>query len=115
MKNGINKVTLVGHVGEAPKFSQLENKQSVANFSLATNEEYTDKEGKEVKKTEWHRIKAWNKKAELVKNYVKKGDPLYVEGKIQTSSYEDKEGVKHYSTEILCDNLMFLSTRNEKA
>jgi single-strand DNA-binding protein len=115
MKNGINKVTLVGNVGEAPRFNQLENKLMVAHFSLATNEEYTDKEGKEVKKTEWHRITVWNKRAELVKNFVKKGDPLFIEGKIQTSSYDDKDGVKRYSTEIICDNLMFLSSRNEKA
>ncbi len=114
MKNGINKVTLVGNVGEAPRFNQLENKNMVAHFSLATNEEYTDKEGKEVKKTEWHRITAWNKRAELVKTYVKKGDPLFIEGKIQTSSYDDKDGVKRYSTEIICDNLMFLSSRNDK-
>jgi single-strand DNA-binding protein len=115
MKNGINKVTLVGNVGEAPRFNQLENKQAVAHFSLATSEDYTDKEGKEVKKTEWHRITVWNKRAEVVKNHVKKGDTLYVEGKIQTSSYDDKEGVKRYSTEIICDNFMFLSSRNEKA
>jgi single-strand DNA-binding protein len=114
MKNGINKVTLVGNVGEAPRFNQLENKLMVAHFPLATNEEYTDKEGKEVKKTEWHRITVWNKRAEVAKNHVKKGDTLYVEGKIQTSSYEDKEGVKRYSTEIICDNFMFLSSRNEK-
>jgi single-strand DNA-binding protein len=115
MKNGINKVTLVGNVGETPRFSQLENKLMVAHFPLATNEEYTDKEGKEVKKTEWHKITVWNKRAEIVKNWVKKGDALYVEGKIQTSSYEDKEGNKRYSTEIICDNLMFLSSRNDKA
>lgn len=113
MKNGINKVTLVGNVGETPRFNQLENSM-VAHFPLATSEEYTDKEGKKVEKTEWHRITVWNKRAEVVKNYVKKGDPLYVEGKIQTSSYEDKEGVKRYSTEIICDNLMFLSSRNNK-
>ena len=115
MKNGINKVTLVGNVGEAPNFNQLENKQSVARFSLATSEEYKDKEGNEVKKTEWHKVTAWNKRAEVVKNYVKKGDPLYIEGKIQTTSWEDKEGVKRYSTEIVADNLMFLSSRNDKA
>lgn len=115
MKNGINKVTLVGNVGDAPRFNQLENKLMVANFSLATNDDYKDKEGKEVKKTEWHRITVFNKRAEAVKNYVKKGDTLYVEGKIQTSTYEDKEGVKRYSTEIICDNFLFLSPKNEKA
>ncbi len=115
MKNGINKVTLVGNVGEAPRFNQSENKLMIAHFPLATNEEYTDKEGKEIKKTEWHRITVFNKRADAVKNHVKKGDTLYVEGKIQTTSYDDKEGVKRYSTEIICDNFMFLSSRNEKA
>jgi single-strand DNA-binding protein len=114
MKNGINKVTLMGNVGEPPRFNQLENNQSVAHFSLATNEEYTDREGKEVKKTEWHKITAFNKKAELVKNYLKKGDALYLEGKLVTSSYDDKEGVKRYSTEIICDNFLFLSNRSVK-
>ena len=114
MKNGINKVTLVGNVGEAPRFNQMENKQAVAHFSLATNDDYTDREGKEVKRTEWHRITAFNKKAELVKNYVKKGDPLYIEGRLQTSSYDDKDGVKKTSTEIICENLMFLSSRESK-
>lgn len=114
MKNGINKVTLVGNVGEAPRYNQLENNQAVAHFSFATNEEFTDKEGKEIKKTEWHKITAWNKKANVVKDHVKKGDTLYLEGRIQTSSYDDKDGVKRYSTEIICDNFLFLSSRNNK-
>jgi single-strand DNA-binding protein len=112
MKNGINKVTLVGNVGDVPKFNQFDNKSMVANFPFATNEFYLDKEGKEVKKTEWHRITVWNKKAEIIKNYVKKGDPLYIEGKIQTSTWEDKEGNKRYSTEVICEDFLFLSSRN---
>ena len=112
MRNGINKVTLVGNVGEAPRFNESDNKTMVAHFSLATNDVYVDKEGKEIKKTEWHRVTAFNKKAEIIKNYVKKGDPLYIEGKIQTSSWEDKEGVKRYSTEVICEEFLFLSTKN---
>ncbi len=71
-----------------------------------------NKEGEEVSKTEWHRIVVWNKAADIVKQHVNKGDALYVEGKISTSSWDDKEGNKHYSTEIVCDNFLFLSPRN---
>lgn len=112
MKNGINKVTLVGNVGDIPKFSQFENNGMVAHFPLATNEFFLDKEGKEVKKTEWHKITAWNKQAEILKNHLKKGDALYIEGKIQTSSWEDKEGNKRFSTEVICQDFLFLSSRN---
>ena len=111
MKNGINKVTLVGHVGDDPRLTQFNDNSAVAHFSLATDEAYTDKEGKSVKKTEWHRMVAWNKQAEIVKNYVKKGDPLYMEGKIRTTSWEDKEGNKRYSTEIFCENFLFLTSK----
>jgi single-strand DNA-binding protein len=111
MKNGINKVTLVGHVGETPRISQFKENGTVANFPIATNEYFTDKEGKEVQKTEWHRVVVWHKQAELIQKFVKKGDPLYVEGRIHTSSYEDKEGVKRFSTEIHCDNFLFLSQK----
>jgi len=112
MKNGINKVTLVGHVGEAPRVSQLKENGIVASFSLATNEYFKDKEGNEKQATEWHRVVVWKKQAELIHRYVKKGDPLYVEGKIHTSSWENKEGNKRYSTEVHCDNFLFLSTRD---
>jgi single-strand DNA-binding protein len=114
MKNSINKVMLVGNVGDDPRFNQIGQDNMVANFSLATNDHYTDKEGKEVKKTEWHKVVVWNKRAEVVKKYIKKGDPLYVEGKLQTSAWEDKEGIKRYTTEIVCDNFLFLSSKNSE-
>ena len=112
MKSGINKVTLVGNVGDEPKVNETKEKTKVAHFNLATSEYYKDKEGKEVQKTEWHRIIAWDKKAELIRDYVKKGDPLYIEGKLRTSSWEDKEGIKKYTTEVVCDNFLFLSSNN---
>jgi single-strand DNA-binding protein len=112
MKYGVNRVTLVGNVGDEPRVSEREGEAFVANFPLATNEFYRNKEGEEVSKTEWHRIVVWNKGAEIVKNHVKKGDALYVEGKITTNSWDDKEGNKHYSTEVICDNFLFLSPRN---
>ncbi len=112
MKYGVNRVTLVGNVGEVPRVSERDGEAFVANFPLATNEFYKNKEGEEVSKTEWHRIVVWNKAADIVKQHVNKGDALYVEGKISTNSWDDKDGNKHYSTEIVCDNFLFLSQRN---
>ena len=113
MKYSVNRVTLVGNVGEVPKISYRDNKAFVANFPLATNEYWKNKEGEEVCRTEWHRIVVWNGAAEIVKQHVNKGDALYVEGKISTNSWDDKEGNKHYSTEIVCDNFLFLSTKSD--
>ncbi len=112
MKYGVNRVTLVGNVGETPRVTEREGEAFVANFPLATNEFYRNKEGEEVSKTEWHRIVVWNKAADIVKQHVNKGDALYVEGKISTNSWEDKDGNMHYSTEIICDSFLFLSPRN---
>lgn len=113
MKNGVNKVTLVGNVGDEPKINHFDNDGLVANFPLATNEIYVDKNGGEVKKTQWHRIVVWNNRARVVEDYIKKGDPLYLEGRIQTSSWEDKDGVKRFSTEIICDNFIMLGGKKE--
>lgn len=113
MKYGINRVTLVGTVGDTPRVSERDGEAFVANFPLATTEAWKDKEGAEVKRTEWHRVVVWNKAAAIVQNHVSKGDALYVEGKISTNSWDDKEGNKHYSTEIVCDNFLFLSPRRE--
>ena len=112
MKYGVNRVTLVGNVGEVPRVSEKEGEAFVANFPLATNEFYKNKEGEEISKTEWHRIVVWNKAADIVRQYVKKGDALYVEGKISTNSWDDKEGNKPYSTEVICENFLFLSPKN---
>jgi len=112
MKYGVNRVTLVGNVGELPRVSEREGEAFVANFPLATNEVWRDKEGEEVRRTEWHRIVVWNRAAEIVKQHVRKGDALYLEGKISTNSWDDKEGNKHYSTEIVCDHFLFLSPKN---
>jgi single-strand DNA-binding protein len=108
MKNGINKVTIVGYVGDDPTMKVTQDKSNVTKFRVATNEVFKDREGKEVKKTEWHSIVAWDKRAELLNEYVKKGDPLYIEGKLRTTSWEDKEGVKRYFTEVQCENFIFL-------
>ena len=112
MKNGINKVTIVGNVGDDPRIQDTRENGQIAKFSVATNETYKSKEGQEIKKTEWHRVIAWDKRAELIKSYVKKGDPIYVEGKLRTTSWEDKDGTKKYSTEVYCENILFLSSNN---
>jgi single-strand DNA-binding protein len=114
MKRGINKVTLMGNVGDDPKVNQINDTMKVARFPLATNEVYFDKEGNEVQKTEWHQVVFWNKAADIVEAYVRKGIPLYVEGKIQSSAWEDKEGVKRYSWEINGDNFVFIDGKREE-
>jgi len=104
----VNKVILVGNVGKDPEVRHLEGGATVARFSLATNETYTDKSGKKVTQTEWHNIVVWRGLADIAEKYVKAGKLLYVEGRIRSSSYEDKDGNKRYTTEILCDNFRFL-------
>jgi len=114
MKRGINKVTLMGNVGDDPKVNQINDTTKVVRFPLATNEFYLDKEGNEVQKTEWHQVVFWNKAADIVEAYVRKGIPLYVEGKIQSSTWEDKEGIKRYSFEINGDNFVFIDGKREE-
>jgi single-strand DNA-binding protein len=105
----VNKVILVGNVGKDPDVRHLEGGIAVARFPLATNETYTDKNGQKVTQTEWHNIVVWRNQAEIVEKYVKSGKLLYVEGKLRTSSYDDKEtGVKKYFTEVYCTNFRFL-------
>ena len=107
----LNRVTLVGHVGKDPDVRHLDNGVSVARFSLATNETYTDKSGERKTTTEWHNIVVWRGLADTVEKYVKSGSLLYVEGKLKTSSYDDKDGVKHYRTDIICDNFRMLGKK----
>lgn len=104
----VNKVILVGNVGKDPDVRHLDNGVTVARFSLATNETYTDKSGKKVTQTEWHNIVVWRGLADIAEKYVKAGKLLFVEGRLRTSSYDDKDGNKRYTTEILCDNFRFL-------
>lgn len=106
----VNKVILIGNVGKDPDVRHLDSGVTVARFSLATNETYTDKSGKKVTQTEWHNIVVWRGLADVAEKYVRTGKLLFVEGRIKTSSYEDKEGNKKYTTEILCDNFRFLGS-----
>lgn len=97
---GINKVILVGHVGKEPELKTTRHGTPMASFSLATNSKYKDKSGETVTLTEWHNVQAYGKLAELVKKYIGKGSPLYLEGKLQTFKYE-KDGSTRYSTKIV--------------
>lgn len=111
MKYGINKATLVGNVGDTPKINEKNGEIILASFPFATSETYRDKNGEEVTATQWHRIKVWNKRATVIRDYVKKGDSLYIEGKIVNNNWDDEEGNRRYSTEIECDNFLFLRSK----
>lgn len=107
----INKVILVGNVGKDPEVRHLENGTPVCNFSLATSETYTNKNGEKVTNTEWHNIVLWRTQAEIAQKFVKKGSQIYVEGKIRTRSYDDKDNIKRYVTEIVGDTFQLLGRR----
>lgn len=108
----VNKVILVGNVGRDPEVRYLDSGVAKASFSLATSETYKDKSGQKVSQTEWHNIVVWRGQAEVIEKYVKKGDRLYIEGKIKSRDYTDKEGVKKYITEIVVDNFQMLGSPN---
>ena len=111
---GVNKVILVGNLGKAPEIRYTPGGVAVANFTLATSENWTSKEGKKETKTEWHRIVAFGRLAEICGEYLNKGKQVYIEGKIQTRQWEDKDGNKRYTTEIVANTLQMLG-RAEKA
>lgn len=111
---GVNKVILIGNLGRDPELRYTQNGQAVANFSLATSETWRDKSsGERVEKTEWHRIVAWGKTGELCSQYLSKGRQVYIEGRLQTREYEDKEGIKRYTTEIVANQVTFIGNRGE--
>lgn len=106
--NGLNKVTLIGHLGKDPERLALEAGNVVAKFTLATTEGYTNAQGARQSTTEWHNIIVWNKLADMAHNYLHKGSMIYLEGKIKTRSYVGKEGEKRYLTEIIADHILML-------
>ena len=114
MPKSVNKVILLGNLGKDPEVKYTPSGVPVAKFSLATNERYKDKGGEWQDRTEWHNIVAWQRLAEIVGEYVKKGSKIYIEGRLQTSSWEDKQsGEKKYRTEIIASDLVLLSGRGE--
>jgi single-strand DNA-binding protein len=112
MARGLNKVMLIGHLGKDPELKYTPGGAAVATFSLATNESYKDKDGNQQEKTEWHRLVVWNKQAEIAAEYLKKGQQVFVEGKLQTRTWE-KDGQKHYMTEIVVFNFQMLGRKGE--
>lgn len=112
---GVNKVILIGHLGKDPEVRYLEGGTAVANFTLATTESYKDKSGNKVDQTEWHNVVVWRGLAQIAEKYLKKGQQVYIEGKLRTRSWDDKEGNKRYTTEIVADNMTMLSKRDESS
>ncbi len=108
---GVNKVILVGNLGKDPEVRHLEGGAAVANFTLATTETYKDKAGNRQEQTEWHNIVVWRGLAEIAEKYLKKGMTIYIEGKLRTRSWDDKEGHKRYTTEIVGDTFTILSKK----
>ena len=108
----VNKVILIGHLGADPEVRYTQGGTAVANLRIATNDSYNDKtSGERVEKTEWHRVVAWGKLAEIVGQYLKKGRQVYIEGSLQTRQYQDQQGVTKYSTEIKANDLVMLGGR----
>ncbi len=103
-----NKVQLIGHVGQEPEIKTFEGGKKLANITLATNESYTNAKGEKVESTEWHRLTAWGKTADLIENYVIKGKEIAIEGKLTHRSYDDKDGVKRFITEVVISELLLL-------
>lgn len=112
--SGVNKVILVGHLGKDPESAATKGGIMISNFSVATSETYKDKEGNKQEKTEWHRIVAFGKLAEICNEYLCKGKQVYLEGKLQTRSWEDDKGNKRYATEIVCFQMQMLGGREER-
>lgn len=104
----MNKVILVGRLGQNPEVRYTPSGQAVANFSIATNESWTDKQGQKQERTEWHRIVVWGKLAELCNQYLAKGRQIYVEGRLQTRQWQDKDGQTKYTTEVQAQTVQFL-------
>ncbi len=103
-----NKVQLIGNLGNDPEVITLDSGKKLAKFSIATNESYKNAQGEKVTDTQWHNVIAWNKTAEIVEKYLTKGNEVAVEGKLTSRSYEDKEGVKKYITEVVVNELLML-------
>ena len=110
--SGINKVILVGHLGKDPELRYLEGGVSVASFPLATSETF-NKDGRKVEQTEWHNIVMWRGLADIAAKFLQKGKLVYIEGKLRTRTFEDKEGIKKYTTEVVAENFTMLGRKTD--
>lgn len=106
--SGVNKVIIIGRLGADPELKTVTGGQSVCRLSVATSENWTDREGQKQERTEWHRVVVWGKLAELCGKYLSKGRQAYIEGRLQTRSWEDQQGQKRYSTEVVANTVQFL-------
>lgn len=109
----LNKVMLIGRLGRDPEIRYTKSGDAVANFSIATSENFKDRSGNKQERTEWHNIVAWARLADFAQNYLKKGKLIYVEGKMQTRDWTDTQNVKHYKTEVKADIINFMEPRGE--
>lgn len=106
-----NKVQLIGNLGNDPEIITMDSGKKLAKFSIATNESYKNAQGEKVVDTQWHNIIAWGKTAEIIESYVSKGKEVAIEGKLTNRSWEDKEGNKRYTTEVVCNELLMLGNK----
>jgi single-strand DNA-binding protein len=115
MARGINKVIIVGNLGQDPEVRYMPNGNAVANFTVATSESWKDQQGQLQERTEWHRISVYKRLAEIAGEYLRKGSKVYLEGKLQTREWQDQQGQKRYTTEIIANELQMLDSRNSGA
>ena len=108
---GVNKVMLIGNLGRDPEVRYTRDGTPVANLNLATTDSWKDAQGQRQERTEWHRVVAWGKLAEIAKEYLSKGEKIYIEGRLQTRSWDDKDGNKRYTTEVRADQMVMLGSR----
>ncbi|HTM57487.1 MAG TPA: single-stranded DNA-binding protein [Candidatus Udaeobacter sp.] len=113
--SGVNKVILIGNLGANPEMRFTQGGQAVANLRLATTEKWTDKSGQKQEATEWHRVVVWGKQAEIVGQYLTKGRQVFIEGSIRTRQWQDQQGQKRFTTEIVARNVQMLGSRTERA
>tara|TARA_B100000963_G_C22598729_1_gene659194 strand:- start:1334 stop:1807 length:474 start_codon:yes stop_codon:yes gene_type:complete len=115
MASSVNKVILIGNLGKDPEVRHLDSGVGVANFSIATSETYKDRNsGERVSQTEWHNVVLWRGLADIAEKYLKKGDKIYIEGKLRTRSWQDQQGNNRYTTEVIADNMTMLGKASEK-
>lgn len=113
--SSLNKILLIGHLGRDPEIRYTPEGTPVASFSLATSDNWTDKNGSRQERTEWHNIVVWNRQADLCKRFLAKGRQVYVEGKLRTREWSDRDGNKRHSTEVIASQIVFLGSRPQGA
>jgi single-strand DNA-binding protein len=111
----LNKILLIGHLGKDPEIRYTPDGAAVASFSIATSESFTDKNGTRQERTEWHSVKAFGKLADICKQYLTKGKQVYIEGRIQTREYTDREGIKRRFTEVIANQMLMLGSRSQSS